>query len=523
MTRILVTDSIQLGAVTEPGVTLDDRAGISRSELLQVVRDYDAIITRSRTQVDEELLAAATRLKVVGRGGVGVDNIDLDAASRRDILVVNAPEANNVSAAELALALMLTAARGVARSDRLVRQGRWDRAYLGRELDGARLGVVGLGRIGSLVARRAQGLGMEVAAYDPYINQRRAEELKVALFDDLGAMLARSDFLTVHTPLTAETKGMIGAAQLAALPDGAVVVNAARGGIVQEDALLAALESGKLFGAGLDVFVLEPPTADHPLLGRDDVVLTAHLGANTREAQHRVGEQILGRTLAVLRGDYSVDIVNAPALAPQVMSALGAFLDLGERLGATAAQLADGRVLAVEVEFSGDFPRDPDPVATAVIKGLMEPFLDTPPSYVNAPSLARDRDIRVSKTTSGRDHGYTSHVLVTVTTAAGATRVGGTVLAGKPRITSIDGYNLEIRPEGVMLVCTNYDRPGAVGRVGTVLGDAGVNINSMQLSRVSEHGLAMFVVTLDSAPRGEVLEVLAGLEDVIRSLRLVRL
>lgn len=523
MTRILVTDSIQLGAVTDPDVTLDDRAGISRADLLGIVSGYDAIITRSRTQVDEELLAAATRLKVVGRGGVGVDNIDLDAASRRDILVVNAPEANNVSAAELALALMLAASRGVARSDRLVRQGRWDRAYLGRELEGARLGVVGLGRIGSLVARRAQGLGMEVAAYDPYINRRRADELKVDLFDDLSSMLARSDFLTVHTPLTDETRGMIGPAQLAALPDGAVVVNAARGGIVQEDALLAALESGKLFGAGLDVFVLEPPTVDHPLLARDDVVLTAHLGANTREAQHRVGEQILERTLAVLRGNYSVDIVNAPALAPQVMAALGAYLELGERLGAMAAQLAEGRVRSVEVEFSGDFPRDPDPVATAVVKGLMEPFLDTPPSYVNAPSLARDRDIRVSKATSASDHGYTSHVLVTVTTAAGTTRVGGTVLAGKPRITSIDGYNLEIRPEGAMLVCTNYDRPGAVGRVGTVLGEAGVNINSMQLSRVSEDGLAMFVVTLDSAPRGEVLEVLAGLEDVIRSLRLVRL
>ncbi len=523
MTRILVTDSIQLGTVSDPTVTVDDRAGISRADLLAVVGEYDAIITRSRTQVDDELLAAATRLKVVGRGGVGVDNIDLDAASRRDILVVNAPDANNVSAAELALALMLAAARGVARSDRLVRNGEWDRAYLGRELDGARLGVVGLGRIGSLVARRAQGLGMKVAAYDPYINQRRAEELKVELFDDLHAMLARSDFLTVHTPLTDETRGIIGRRELDALPERAVVVNAARGGIVQEDALLAALESGKLFAAGLDVFVLEPPTADHPLLGRDDVVLTAHLGANTSEAQVRVGTQILDRTLAVLKGDYSVGIVNAPALAPQVMAALGGYLTLGERLGAMAAQLAKGRVHALEVEFSGDFPLDPDPVATAVIKGLMEPFLDTPPSYVNAPSLARDRDISVSKVTSSKDHGYTSHVLVTVTTAEGATRVGGTVLAGQPRITSIDGYNLEIRPEGAMLVCSNYDRPGAVGRVGTVLGDAGVNINSMQLARVSEDGLAMFVITLDSAPSDEVIDVLGGLSDVIQSLRLVRL
>lgn len=523
MTRIIVTDDIQLGALSDPGVTLDDRAGIGRAELLRVVGEYDAIITRSRTQVDEELLDAGKRLKVVGRGGVGVDNIDLDAASRRDILVVNAPEANNVSAAELAIALLLAAARGVARSDKLLRSGKWDRAYLGREVESARLGIVGLGRIGSLVARKAQGLGMQVAAYDPYINRRRADELKVELFDDLPAMLARSDYLSVHTPLTEETRGMLGPDELAALPVGAVVVNAARGGIIQEDALLAALESGRLFGAGLDVYVLEPPRPDHPLLQRDDVVLTAHLGANTREAQHRVGEQILERTLAVLKGDYSVGIVNAPALAPNVMAALGVHLTLGERLGGMATQLARGRVKAVEVEFSGDFPMDPDPVATAVVKGLMEPFLDTPPTYVNAPSLARDRDIRVGKVTSSANHGYTTHVLVTVEAADGMTRVGGTVLAGQPRITSIDGYNLEIRPEGAMLVCTNVDRPGAVGRIGTVLGDAGVNINSMQLSRVSDHGLAMFVVSLDSAPSEEVLEVLAGMTDVIRSLRLVRL
>src|SRR5690606_4044718 len=220
------------------------------------------------------LLDRGERLKVVGRGGVGVDNIDLEAASRRGVLVVNAPEANNVSAAELALALMLAAARGVARSDRLIRSGKWDRAFLGRELKNARLGIVGLGRIGSLVARRAQGLGMSVAAYDPYVSPHRAAELKVELLDDLRALLARSDFLTVHTPLTEETDGMIGREELACLPDGAVVVNAARGGIVQEAALLEALESGKVFAAGLDVYVLEPPTSDNPLLHRDDVVLT---------------------------------------------------------------------------------------------------------------------------------------------------------------------------------------------------------------------------------------------------------
>src|SRR5690606_38178092 len=259
MARILVTDAIQLGATDDPDMTVDCRAGIERSELLELVGEYDAVITRSRTKVDAELLDRARKLQVVGRGGVGVDNIDLEAASRRGVLVVNAPEANNVSAAELAIALMLAAARGVSRSDRLIREGRWDRAFLGRELKGSRLGIVGLGRIGSLVARRAQGLGMNVAAFDPYISPHRAEELKVELHDDLGKLLERSNYLTVHTPLTEEREGMIGAPELARLPDGAIVVNASRGGIVQEAALLGALESGKLFAAGLDVFVLEPP------------------------------------------------------------------------------------------------------------------------------------------------------------------------------------------------------------------------------------------------------------------------
>ena len=523
MARILVTDSIKLGKLEDPDVELDDRAGITREELLKIASGYDALITRSRTQVDEELLAAAPNLKVIGRGGVGVDNIDLEAASRRGILVVNAPEANNVSAAELALSLLLAAARGVARSDRLLRGGTWDRSFLGRELNGSRLGIVGLGRIGSLVARRAQGLGMNVAAYDPYITHHRAEELNVELFDDLKAMLKRSDFLTVHTPLVEETIGIIGAAELAAMPRGSIVVNAARGGIINESALVAALDSGQLFGAGLDVFTLEPPSTDHPLVGRDDVVLTAHLGANTVEAQGRVGTEILERTVLALKGDYSRGIVNGPALAPEVMAALGDHLRLGEILGSAVTQLGDGRLREVEIELAGDYPIDPDPIATAVIKGVLEPILDEPPNYINAPSIARERDIRVSKVRAARGRGYTTQVTVTATSAEGRTSVGGTVLAGRPRITSIDGYALEIRPEGTMLVCTNYDRPGAVGRVGTVLGKAGVNINSMQLSRVSEDGFAMFILTLDSSPAEEVLDLLRTMTDVIQTLRLARL
>ncbi|MEX2535397.1 MAG: phosphoglycerate dehydrogenase [Trueperaceae bacterium] len=523
MLRILVTDTIQLGDASYADIEVDYREGIGRAELLEIVDQYDGLITRSRTQVDEELVRRAGKLRVVGRGGVGVDNIDLDAASRRGIIVLNAPEANNVSAAELAIALMLSAARGVSRSDRLIRAGTWDRKFLGREVKDSRLGIVGLGRIGSLVSKRSQGLGMSVAAYDPYVSRRTAEELKVELFDDLGEMLERSDFLTVHTPLNEETDGMIGPDEIARLPQGAIVVNAARGGIIDEDALAEALQDGKLFAAGLDVYVLEPPRKDHPLLERDNVVLTAHLGANTSEAQARVGVEILERTVLALRGDYSRGVVNAPALAPDVMTALGRYLELGEALGRMVSQLIHGRVRSLEIEFSGTFPRDPDPIAVAVTKGFLEPILDDPPNYVNAPSIAKERDIRVSRVTASRERGYTSHVMVTAVSDDGRTSVGGSVLGDRPRIVSIEGYPIEIRPEGTMLICTNYDRPGAVGRVGTVLGEAGVNISGMQLSRVNGEGVAMFALTLDDVPAENVLEVLRDMNDVIRSLRMVRL
>ncbi len=523
MARILVTDTIQLGDASYPDMEIDYRAGISRKELLEIVNQYEGIITRSRTQVDDALIQAASQLKVIGRGGVGVDNIDLEAASRRGVLVLNAPEANNVSAAELAIALMLSAARGVNRSDKLIRQGVWDRKFLGRELKGSRLGIVGLGRIGSLVSRRAKALGMTVMAYDPYITRHRAEELQVELFDKLADMLIKADFLTVHTPLTDETKGMIGTAELACLPTGAVVVNAARGGIIDEEALFAALDKGKIFAAGMDVFVLEPPSMDHPLLGRDDVVLTAHLGANTQEAQARVGAEILKRTVLALRGDFSQGAVNAPALAPEVMSALGQHLKVGEALGKMAAQLIHGRVRELQIEFSGNFPRDPDPIAVAVTKGFLEPILDEPPNYINAPAIARERDIRVSKILASRSLGYTNHIEVMVRSNEGTVTVGGTVLGHEPRIVSIDHYPIEIKPKGVMLVCTNYDRPGAIGKVGTVLGDAGVNISGMQLSRVAEEGLALFVLALDATPPEAILDMLRNMGDVINSLKMVRL
>ena len=523
MLRILVSDNIHKGKVSVPNIEVVYCPGIEYDQLKCMLPEFDALVTRSRTRVDEALISISSRLKVIGRAGVGIDNIDVEAASRHGIIVVNAPEANNVSAAELAVALMLNASRGVSRSDRMIRQGSWDRKFLGREIHGSCLGILGLGRIGSLVSQRAQALGMKVIAYDPYVSKHQAEQIGVVLYDDLHEMLPRIDILTVHTPLTNETKGIIGPTEFNLMSEGVVVVNAARGGIVEEKALVSALDDGKVFAAGLDVFETEPLGANNPLIERPDVVLTAHLGANTTQAQERIGNEIIERTARALQGELSEGLVNAPALAPNVVEALGNHLGLGEILGKTIAQLANGRVNRIEIEFTGNFPRDPDPVVVAVIKGFLEIFLDETPNYINAISIARERHIGLSIVSDHGSRGYTNHIQVAAVSGAGRTVIGGTVLEGDPRIVSVDEFPLEIKPEGTILICRNYDRPGAVGRIGTVLGDAGVNINNMQLSRVEDDGSAMFALGLDQLPSKPVLTVLDNLSDVIQSFRLVQL
>ncbi len=523
MAKILITDNIQLGDYDFPDMEIDNRAGIEREELLDIAKNYDALITRSRTTVDSNLILAAKNMRILGRAGVGVDNIDIDTASRQGVVILNAPEANNISAAELAIGLMLSAARGISRSDSQVRAGIWDRKYLGQELNGARIGIIGLGRIGSLVAKRANGLGMKVMAYDPYISRHRADSLKVELFDDLLAMLKKSQFLTVHTPLTDETKGMIDLNELEHLPMNAIVVNAARGGIIVENALLEVLKSKKIFAAGLDVFVLEPPSIEHPLLQLDNIVFTAHLGANTAQAQARVGSEILERTVMALRGDFSRGAVNAPALDPAVVEALGEYLNLGEILGKIVSQLAKGRVRELKIEFAGEFDIDPEPIVTAVAKGYLDPILDEKANYINATAILKDRDVRVSKIIASRSKDYISHILVKASGKDFETTVAGTVMVNKPRIVSINNLPIEIIPEGTMLVCSNYDRPGAIGKIGSYLGKANINISSMQLARVSADDLAMFVLTLDKVPNEQTINDLRAMQDVIHSLDVVKL
>ncbi len=521
MWRVLVSDEMQLAGFRHPKVALDYRPGIGREELLEIIPLYDALVTRSRTRVDAELLRRGQRLKVVGRGGVGVDNVDLEAASRLGIPVVNVPEANTRSAAELAFGLLLAAARGIALSDRKIRQGEWDRSFLGVELEGKTLGIVGLGRIGGQVARFGKGFGLRVLAYDPYIPRSKAESLGVELLEDLADLLRQSHFLTVHTPLNEETRGMIGRRELYLLPRGAVVVNAARGGIIDERALLEVLEEGHLFAAGLDVFAEEPPPKDHPLLRHPRVVLTAHLGANTLEAQARVGEAVLDRVVRTLEGDLSYALNTG--FDPEALQALKGFLPLGEVLGRLLAQITRGRPEVLEVGFLGAFERDPEPMASAVARGLLARVLgEEAVNLVSARPLLKERGIALV-TRREEDAGAYARVLeVRLRTDQEERRARGTVIAGRPRLVGIDEYSLEVVPEGYMLVCLNQDRPGVVGQVGSLLGEAGVNIAGMQLGRDRPGGRALFVLTVDEKPAPEVLEALRALP-VLERVDLVEL
>lgn len=524
--RVLICDEMNPGDLNHDGFQIDYQGNMDRAETLRRLPEYDALITRSRTKVDRELIdAAGPRLKVIGRGGVGVDNIDLEYASLRGLLVLNAPESNNVSAAELAVMHLMAAARGLTRSDSKTRAGQWDRKYLGLELKDKTLGIVGLGRIGSIVADRAQGLRMHVVAFDPYVPDSKFERLGVTRAATLDELLAQVDAITVHTPLTDETRGMIGAEQLARLKKGAIAVNAARGGIIDEQALVDALHSGHLFAAGVDVFVDEPPAPEHIFLGAPNLGITAHLGANTFEAQERVGAEIVSRVLDALHGDVSKGAVNAPALDAKTLEALGGYLKLGEKLGRVLAQLLPG-AHDVEVTFRGEFPADPAPVVTSVLVGYLSGITDETPNMINARALAKERGVNIAIREEQDSPDYQTEVIVKVTGGAKGEKertrtVGGTVFGRNPRLTRLRDFRVELEPEGFILIASNQDKPGAVAKLSTLLGSWGVNIAGMALGRAEKGGQALFTLTLDDALTAEQLDQVRAL-DVIDSAYLVR-
>lgn len=523
---VLVTDTLADSGLellrAQNDVELVYQPGLKGEALLDAVSRADGLITRSGTAVTKELLDAAKQLKVVGRAGVGLDNVDVDAATERGVLVVNAPTANIMSATEHTMALLLSTCRSIPTADASVKRGEWTRSkFMGIELNGKTLGIIGLGRIGTGIARRAKAFGMRVLAYDPYVARAVGERVGAEL-GPLDKLLAESDFVTVHTPLTDETKGMIGPNEFAQMRDGVVIVNCARGGIYEENALADALKSGKVAAAAIDVYEDEPPAKDHPLLTAPNIVLTPHIGANTIEAQDRVAVQTAEMLVDALRGSIFVSAVNLPFEGVADVHAAG-FISLSEKLGALVAQLLKTPITSVSIELRGIDERLSKIITVGALKGVLTPHLSQSVNFVNAMGIAEGRGIDVSSTVHPTSHDYTNMLTFRASTETEEVCVSGTLFSEKNlRVISMNNFRVEFEPKGYLLYMVNKDVPGVVGKVGTILGDREVNIAEYNLARNADRGVAMAIVNVDSAIDQNTLAFLQSLKEM-EDVRLFKL
>jgi D-3-phosphoglycerate dehydrogenase len=507
--RVLVTEPL-----SDSGIELlrrefdvDVRPELASGGLAAAIGPYDALIVRSQTKVTADVVEAGERLRVIARAGIGLDNVDVETATRRGVLVVNAPQSNIVSAAEHTMALLLAQARNVALADASLRAGRWERArFQGIELYGKTLGVVGLGRVGAMVAARAGAFGMRVVAYDPYVSRERGRQLGVELMPNLEALLVQADVVTIHLPLTAETTGLIGPRELGLMKPGARLVNTSRGGIVDEEAMTAALAQGRLGGAALDVFAHEPPEPG-PLLRDERVVVTPHLGASTVEAQDKAGMTIAEMVRLALQGEFVPYAVNVSA-AGEVPESVRAFVGLAEVLGALVVGLAQDPVQGLEAEYLGGLADQDTRVLTlAALRGSLASVVHEPVSFVNAPVLAKERGVHVAERRSSASEDYVNLMTLTARTERGDVAVAGTVAARRDgaRLVRILDFDVDIAPARYMAFFHYEDRPGVIGAVGTLLGDAGVNIASMEVGRKTAGGTALMVLSVDSPISAEML------------------
>jgi len=491
-------------------------AGLTPGDLLAAIREADAVVVRSRTRITEEVLRHAPHLRVIARAGVGVDNIDTEAATRRGILVLNAPESSTVSTAEHTMAMLLALARRIPAAQSAAAAGVWQRdRFTGVELYGKTLGIIGLGKIGGEVARRAGAFGMRVIAFDPYVPAERAARLGAELVS-WEALLGRSEVLTLHVPLTERTRHLLGRAALSRVRPGTLIVNCARGGLIDEDALLGALEEGRVAGAALDVFEEEPPR-DSPLLRHPRVVVTPHLGASTAEAQRRIGLEVADQVLAALAGRPVRGAVNAPVVQEEAWLRLAPFRELMRSLGRIAQQLAGGQVRRVELSYEGEIASaETELLKATFVSALLAPVLDQPVNAINAVMLAGERGIALSERRADRSEDFSTLVRVRVETAAGDLTLGGTVSGRRePRIVLLDGYRIDLAPAPYMLWVWNDDRPGMIGKVGTILGNADVNIAYMQVGRDHPRGRAVMVLGLDDPVPDELIDTLRGISGIV--------
>ncbi len=524
--KVLVCDPIAedgVKALEEFGAQVDVRLGMSPQELISAIGEYDAVVVRSETKITAEAIAAANSLQIIGRAGIGVDNIDVDAATQRGILVVNAPTGNIISAVEHTIALMLALARNIPQANASLKGGKWDRKrFMGVELRGKTLGIIGLGQVGSEVARRARGLEMQVVGYDPFLPEERARVLGVKMIP-LEDLLRQSDFIGVHTTLTEGTRGLIGGEQLAMMKPTARIINTARGGVIDEKALYQAVEEGRIAGAAVDVFVKEPAVGNK-LTESDRIVVTPHLGASTAEAQERVAVDVAEEIIAHLKGEPVRYAVNAPLIPPETLSFLAPYVDVAVKTGLFAQQLCEGQLRDVQIEYAGEISQhDVALLKVAVIRGLLSSISEEPVNIVNANLIAQRRGLRIVEHKGPSHEIYSNLVGVRLATSVGETTVSATLADDGPHVVLVNDYWVDIPPsEGYLLVCENEDRPGMIGAVGTILGDFNVNISFMNVGRHERRGSALMVLALDEALTGEQLKKVKEIPGIF-SARLVRL
>jgi len=518
--RILVSDGLSPRGIEilrqAEAFEVDERRKLSPEALQECIDNYDGLIVRSATSVTAQILRAARQLKVVGRAGVGVDNIDVEAATARGILVMNAPSGNTLTTAEHTFSLLLALAKNIPQATASMKGGRWEKgAFLSVEVGGKTLGIIGLGRIGGEVARRAKGFAMRVIVADPFVSEEAATALGVELVE-LPDLFQRSDFITIHTPITPETYHLIDRDAIAQMKTGVRIVNCARGGIVDEAALYEAMKAGKVAGAAMDVFEQEP-TTDSSLFALNNFICTPHIGAASEEAQENVAVEIAQQVVEYLQKGLIRNAVNAPSIDPALHKILQPYLTLSEKLGRLASQLAEGGLRQIRIDYRGEIAGyDPAPLTASVVKGTLDPFLGDEVNYVNALALAKGRGIRVIESKVLEEADYASLITVSVKGDRGTSEVAGTLFSRRePRVVRIDEFRLEAIPEGYLLIFSNLDVPGVIGTIGTLLGKNRVNIAGMQLGRAQPGGRAVSVVNVDNPVPAHVIDEIRRLPNIV--------
>jgi D-3-phosphoglycerate dehydrogenase len=523
--KVLIADPIAEEGIEalRAHVEVDVRLGLGRDELIAAIGDYEAIVVRSETKVSAEVIEAGRKLQVIGRAGVGVDNIDVEAATRRGIVVVNAPAGNIVSAAEHTIALMLAMARSIPQANAQLRSGVWRRYdFLGIEVRNKTLGIIGLGNVGSEVARRAKGLEMRLIAHDPFVSIEYARNLGVELVS-LKELLKESDFITLHTPLTEATRGLIGAKELAMVKPTVRFINCARGNIIDEGALFNAVEEGRVAGAAFDVFA-EEPAIESILFNSDKILVTPHLAASTAEAQATIALDVAEQIIAVLKGQPARYSVNAPLISPETLSVVAPFLGVAQQVGRLLSQLAEGQMSTIAITYEGEIANyDTAALKAAIIGGLLEAISEERVNLVNANIIAQRRGLKVTEHKDPICEIYGNLITLEVTTSAGVTTAAGTVMRGEPHIVRVNSYWIDVVPSGGYFLFSDHrDRPGLIGTVGTLLGNADINISSMQLGRLEPRGPALLVLALDEPIGDGQREQLLSIPDIY-TIKLVKL